>query len=500
MKKILFYTFAVMAVMLASCGGNKGLESVLETVPKDTKGLAIADLNNINEKLKSEGEVTLQDLLMRSFGSEMNRVGKALLGEDSPIDFNAPAIFFESNEEPVFTFFVKGEKDFINFLEEEADMKLKERDGMYVDSDKVVFLSGNQAWVCPSGNLKVSDIRKFKELKKEKSFMSLKVAPKLLEGESDIMTYVNLSELGMIRDMEVSQAVSMLNLVFDDPKYAVSRMNFDTGKFVADLNVFNTKGEPAECAMHPAKIDLPSLNSFPGKGDVFGAIGIDSRLMGQITSKMQAFAPKEALDAINNIDGNIVFSLDISSAIEYNNRRYSYYDDYDYDYGYGEEIISFEGDSVMYAVEAIDETIGDLEDIVLTRTKKYDGPKFAVQVSYKNAADAGKVASQFQDLIKSEGYTMEVLGNKIYIAGGSPSGVSISTVSNEFEGASAGIAFVMEKISDPKVQMLSDYIKGAFLVWKGDNNDLSLQFTIDTKEGVNSLVTFMKLGSVASKM
>lgn len=458
MKKVLFCFCACLAFVFSSCGNKGALEDLLKTVPKTTKFAMVIDLTTINEKLNAEDGKSLQGLISSSFGSQMDPQAKAILSDESSINFNAPAVVFEFNEQPVVSFYVKNETDFIKFSGEQGET-LTKKDGIYVNSAEDLYLKDGQVWVA---RLSPSIVKNFSNLKKDNSFMSLKIADKMLDAGADVATGINISELGSIYDREAAQFVAALNLLFDDPQYAIATADFEKGKMMATLDVLNGKGDPSACAIHPANIDIASLSEFQAKGEVFGAIGIDTEFMQQVVSKIQAIgAPPAITTLLNTLEGNIVFSFDVSSYVNYMNNLYSYYDSYD--------------------------------------SSTPSMPSFAVQFTFKSPGDAHQAVSLFSNDIPT-GFNLQTNGNKVTLSCGNPMGVPITAVADYFKNASMGVAFTSQSMSNPKMQMLKDFITGGYLVWKNNGKGLSLELKLDTKKDQNSLITFFKLGSLAATM
>lgn len=461
MKKFIFCLFAAVAVILSSCGGNKSaIEKILKTVPKSSQGVFVTDLPGVNDKLKSDGYESLQQLLLNNMGSNMDAEAKSLLNEDSPIDFNSPGVGFEFNDQMVVSFYVTSQEAMKNYMKNKQNATFSEQNGVLVCSDGFTFMKDNQVWVC--NRLSASEVKTFANLDKDKSFLSNPASAKLLEEDSDIAACLSIG--GLSYDSESAQAVAALNLFFDDPTYVVGSVNFEKGKAVGSLEVLNSKGQIASCAVHPAEINVSALKEFPGKGDFFLVLGIDSQLMKQITSKIQNMGiPANVLSALDGIDGNVVMSVDVSSFLAYNQMdSYGYY----------------------------------FEDV---ESPSVPSPQFMIQVPFKSAEDAQSIQNML-NMIGSAGLNLFVSGNSLTVSSGVPEGAPISEVADDFKGACAGIAILTKYISDPKVQLVNQLVKGADIMWRNSSKGLSIDFTIDTKEGENSLVTFVKLSALGSNM
>lgn len=458
MKKTIFCLFAAVAVILSSCGGNKSaIEKILKTVPKSSQGVFVADLPGINDKLKSDGHENIQQLLLNNLGSKMDPEAKSLLNEDSPIDFESPAVGFEFNNQLVFSFYVTSQDAMKDYMKSKRNKTFSEQNGVLVCSDGFTYMKDNQVWT--ANRLSASEVKTFANLSKDKSFLANAASSKLLEDDSDVAVCLSIGGLGY--DSETAQAVAALNLFFDDPTYAVGSLNFEKGKVVGSFDVLNSKGQIATCAVHPAEINVSALKSFPGRGDMFVALGINSELMQQITSKIQNMGiPANVLSALDAIDGNVVMSLDLSSVLAYQMSSYNYYSE-------------------------------DMQSPSM--------PQFMVQIPFKSAENAQSIQNML-NMMGASGPDIAVIGNALTISSGVPNGAQISEVADDFKGACAGVAIVTQYISNPQVKLVSQLIKGADIMWKNSSKGLSIDFTIDTKEGENSLATFVKLSALGYNM
>lgn len=505
MKKILFCLCGVMAMVLASCGGKgTSLEDMLQTIPKDSKGFAVLNLKSLNDKLKADNaDQSLQSLINGAVGNQMPKELKNFLGEDSPVDFEGPMVVFETNQNPVISFYVKDEKDFRDMLEKEFDIKLKKNDGIYEgrEEDTYIYQKDKQVWICPGTDLSAKDIKKLYDQKEDDSVLSYPAIGKVMESDADMIGMANLAELKSMRvNRDFSQMMAGLNLVFDDPDILLVSANFDNGKATSTVGIYTAKGEPSKFAFQPAQINMQSLQSFPGKGDVFAAIGIDSQFMNTILSKIDSFIyDREQKAILASLQGNIVFSMDLSAILngEFGlaGPRYDYAYDYD------------EWDDTPLAVDSMKMAYADTvaaDDIFAEpypSTRDYNGPAFTVQAGFKSPSDAQRAANYINGQMNSTAQTsVNVEGSNLIISAGTQSGASIGKVASLFNGAYGGMVSLTENIKMPQVQMVSDLVKSFSIMLKPEGNGITINTQVETKEGQNALVTFFRLGAMAASL
>ena len=442
MKKLVFGLFAALMVMMSSCGGSKEVQKILTTIPRDTKAAIVVDFAKINEKLDKEGSGSLQELIISAFGNEMDAEARYFLGDESPIDFNSSAVFFEFNEEGVYTFYVKDPKVFRDALVEKCDMSLIEKDGVWCDEDNKIFQLDNQVWVAISRyTLSASDVKDLASLSDSKSIMDLEAAKKMVDRNGDISFLGNLNAIGS-SNREFAQMMMGLNMSFDDPAYVEADINFEEGKVVGSATILNSKGKIAKCAVSPSKIDMGELKSFSGRGNAFLAFNVNASMMDQALSKVRNMGiPEMVTDILGSLDGEIVISGDIATI----------------------------GSSV---------------------------PSIDAMVTFDNASNASKYASM-ANAILPEGISLRADGRKMFLSIGNASGAGIESVADKFNGSAGGFAILLDQIPDPKVSVVSEFISAASIISKPAGDGVEMELNIDTKPGQNSLVTILKFAGMA---
>lgn len=471
MKKSLFFLLAAIVALLPSCSKNGGydgsLEEVFRQIPKDSKMVVVINYKAIHDILTSSKDYTLQELVEDAMGRKEAEKVLAFIGEDSPIDSEAPTVLFEKDDTAVLTFFVTDEKKTAKLFDDELDLSLKEKNGYWSDEDDRCFMMDNQVWFVLNyrSDFTANEIKKMKDQDVEKSFASLDVAKRLSESKSAYAAIVNLDEMGEM-DRDIAQFMLAMNAVFDDPQYIEAYMDFKEGEIKCNASVLNRKCQPATCAIHPVKISQEDLKGFAGKGSFFGAIGLDPNIVNQIINKLQSFSGSfsgdrdfdEQIKSIaRTIDGTVVVSCDFSPT-----KTKTYNEEWDY--------------------------------------YETNDPTYTVMVPFKSASDASEAYAWLSHFFNSEYevFYIKAAENKLYISNAMTSdGASVSSVADMFNDACVGIAALNQGIAE--FEMFAKYIRAGSLVWKTKDKGLSLELTIEMKEGQNALITICEVAKMIRK-
>lgn len=439
MKKIIFGLFAAIIFVLASCGGTGDVKKILNTVPKDTKVAVSINIEKINSKLESDGE-SLSELILNSFGSEMDSKVKYFFSEGSPVDFNAPAAFFEMKNAPVLTFYSLDPEGFRSHLKSNMGYNLSQTKGVWSDSSKPdIFMKDNQVWFT-SGypRLQPEDFSGLASLNENESIMSLPAASEVFNHDSDVCALLGLEELSDSYS-DFAQFLSFTELIFDNPEYLGLYADFKKGEMTATAVVLDKKGKQAPTSINFAKIDTGKLKEYSGKGDFFFAMGVDSDFIDQAMKQAGRFGlPAEASVLLKTLDGNIVIS----------------------------------GNAMSFA-----------------NTGK---PDLTFSIGFKDNTSASTYAGLLGGMMPP-GVEITPEGKSILIKAGNPSGVGIEEVATDFDGAVAGVAFVTSAINDPKAAMASLWVKGGYVMLKPDGDSVKIELVIESSQDANSLSTLFSL-------
>lgn len=432
-----------MMLILSSCGGN--VNKILNTVPKESAIVMAADLSSINSKLQADGQ-TLPELISSTMGSEFNDEGRFFLGEDSPLDFDSPLVAFDLNHnDMVVTFYVKDEGAFREAVSERGNINLREKDGIWFDDEySRMVMIGKQVWI--GNSYRGLDPREIKALSVQdagKSIMAHEAAKEVLGGGSDVAILANTSSMGRL-DREMGRQLAMLEMVFDDPAFFGFEVNFEKGKAVAHGSVLDKKGKPSKMAYKLAKIDTGKLKDFKGKGAIFFASAIDPATVSQALDKMKGFNfPPDMTRVIKAINGNVAVSYNMDS---------------DNPYGDG---------------------------------------TFSATVGFSDSQAANSFVEMLREMSDGE-IAAKVSGDNVLFGFGNPTGVTVSEVANEFDGAVAGCAVITRELNYRGAALISDMVPSAHAVVKPKGDGIELEIVVNTTEGKNSLTTLFKLARIAN--
>lgn len=440
MKNIAISIFSAFLFILCSCS-SKEASDLFKSVPKDSAFLAVVNVESISKKMESTNADFWQTISGVTQGKKLPKEINVLSDKNSGIDYSMPILIFDRKGTSVLTFMIKDESAFKECLKKEG-IKLSSKDGIDTNSEHTVFISDKQGWFASDyPELSIDDIKLFKALDEESSMLSLQSVGELMEGKEDLACIISFVFL-MENDLMASKSSLMLNMLFDTPRYIEAKFNFNTGNLEGVFSVLNDKGATSSCSIKPAKINIAALKEFQAKGEVFFAIGTDSQLMEMIASQLRNFPvlPPEALDALKNIDGNIVFA---TSAEHYEDRD----------------------------------------------------PNVSMQITFNSPLAAENGRELVDDILGgTEDLQVSVAGKSLSFSAGAPSeGSSIGSVAAQFDGASLGTVALpsfLEKTVDPSV---ASVIKGFSLMGKVDGDNLQFHLTLNTTPGQNSLVALSKL-------
>lgn len=422
--------------MLVGCSGNDS-SSLLKSVPKDTGFLVVANIEKMHEKIGSD--VSLADSDLSNLGPSSGSMGKLLKVVFDPkagVDYNVPLIVFERKYSPVVTFMLSDKNAFEKTLAAKAGIKLMNEGGIKKSADNTVFISDKQVWLSPGyPELSKDDILLFKALGEKESVLSLQCAEKFLDSRANLSLLYSLSFLNGEEMLNPSYIMG-LNFLFESPKYVEAHINFEKGAVKGTLNILDSKGSIANCTIKPVKINMKSLKDFNGRGNMFFAMGADPAIMALVSMGLQnvPMVPRDAVDAIKNLNGNIILAVDIN----------------------GEE------------------------------------PGASVSLDFDNVEAAEKGRSLVASFLPEDKIGMSIAGNTLSaVYNDSQNGQPISDVASKFEGADIGIV-VVNHGNNAFRRFLPETVREFSLIGKSKGNALEFGLTLDTDPAQNSLLTILK--------
>ena len=443
MKKTTLSILCTLITLLCSCS-SKDATDLLRSVPKETGLLMTVNIGELNEKLKDGPQAQSVDIngIFSDLNTKHVELKKNLtvaLDPESGVDFSLPMLMFERNNAFVVTFILKDKSKFIKNLEQQNGTKITDSKGVKANSENTVFISGDQAWLGTDyPHITTDDINLFNALKEGDSVLSLERVAKTIDDKTDISCFLSLAYLNSVQPMSTQVALA-LNLLFETPRFLQVNASFLKGKIEGNLAILNEKGKIANFSMAPGKINIGELNSFPGKGDVFMALATDSKLMDQLAEQLKSFPtlPPNVMNAVKNIDGNIVISLGMNPPNQ----------------------------------------------------------GFTAQIGLKSP-DASNDLRNLIEMFGNDlnGITMTTQGNNFILSGGNNlQGASITEVSKKFDGASFGIVTLPGFLRASSDSDTAQVIQGVSLMCKPKGQQLEFFYTVDTPAGKNSLLSLIEL-------
>lgn len=275
MKKVLFF-ISMLAVMLASCADNHS-DELLKTVPANSTFVIMAHLDKMVSKLDDEGWSQLAKAVpqLTEKTGRFDARWNYFFSDESEVDFSYPLVAFNLDRAIVFTFYVKNPDRFRKQIQEKTETEFEVVDGISVCAGNTVFVRERQVWFTASyPRVDASDIAPLALQEESKSFLIREVSHRLIESQSDIVAVVNLVkslEGAWLRNERMA-----INLLFDNPGYMVSNINFTNLELTGESIFVNARNEPSPLALKTEPLEADSLKNFNGRGNIFGAVSVDS--------------------------------------------------------------------------------------------------------------------------------------------------------------------------------------------------------------------------------
>ena len=319
MKKTLLI-LSLILMMVTSCKkesqeNEEQISTLLSTVPAKASGVVVINLEEIlkdadykieNNKLVPGPEVKSIIENLPSYYQEYI----SNLPENSGIDLKEMVAFFDSGRFYL-TFLLNNENAFIKFVEEITQKEFtKESNGVKMTRD--IAVKGSQAWVCLSDNRRVDPelIASYKSLKNEESFESTSMGKKMMNGDNNIIGWMNIGKASeeIMNRQERAQAMLLAGLVFEDPEAVEFTGNLKKGRMETKVTVINSEGQPAKCVLPFEQVDVSTLKKLGSSCDFIGAFTITPALVNKFSRMMESFSGFMGFDinsVLQNINGTI---------------------------------------------------------------------------------------------------------------------------------------------------------------------------------------------------
>lgn len=439
MKKNLLLFLAFVAIMMSSCR-KTNVDELLQTIPQNTRCLAIFNTENLKDNLGKEGVEQLRKVLSQSHRNNADQTFEYIFSGDSEIDLSAPFCIFEFNNALIITCALKDEGKFRSELEEKTGIKFEKEKDIYYLADHTIFVSGKQTWIT-SGYPEVqpSEVNAFIHLPKSSSMAGNEYVTEMINQDADIASIMDIRE--MLASSSNMSASLWLNMAFRNPQYLASYVNFEKGSIIGDLTILNDKYKPAAFSLRPSNIDVSALKKFNSKGNLFVAAAFDSATISKIISQIENFAPipPEVLAALKNIDGTMAVSSYINS-------------------------------------------------------QSQQPGQVSAMITFKDNASASSCASFLTRMMADdtdEQIHCQTIDNMLLISSPGELGESIGSVANSFDGAGMGLVFDTTNL-DLEGQQFANAVSRVVLRLVDNGDSSTLRFNISTTKGQNSLITLLQ--------
>lgn len=441
--KVFLFILPLLAALISACKG-KDEEDLLLTVPADTNFFILADLKALSADLGSDGREKLEKALtaMQGGNEDIDARWEYVLSEKSETDFSAPMAFFETDGNTVASFYVKNADSFRKGLEEAMHTTFHENSGITADDKGTVFIKDSQVWFAqgyPYPALDAAKIAVLSQLGEKGSVLSLKAAKELAEGNADIISFINLNEsLAYSRD---NTERLIMNSIFDDASYVITRHNFEKGKATGETTLLNYKGEPAPLTFDIPKIDINGLKKFEGRGNLFAAISLDPEMMHSIVRALKNVKlpiPPDYQEVLESLDGVAAFSM--------------------------------------------------------TRTSPEDGPaSMAAMLTFENKNSASAASEICGALMGSHGVKVFTDDKRCNIFLGNQSGMGIADIADNFKGASMGIVFMPSFFDNATNVHVADCLQNFVITLHNERDGVKIKSILTTTSDQNALITLLEL-------
>lgn len=444
MKKLIFI-LSVFAIAISSC--SKSHKEILKTVPADSTIVAIVDMESLASKIGAEGRKELQQILDDNYTHDAMDY---LFSEDSDVDFSAPLVVFQRGGSSFASFYVKDAGHFRQAMEKAENCRFSKAGGVEASDNNRVFIKGKQVWLTGSyPEVTAADIEGFASLDEKGSVLSLPCADMLDEGGNDAVAIFNVARLYSDYYLDM-QSKLMVNMVFDDLAFVVSQINFNNGKVESETLFLNDSGDTAAFALPLSTLDVSDLKAFDGKGNMFGAFSLNSKLVNDLISQFgkMNFLPAPVMEFARQLDGPVAFALRQDSA---------------------------------YHVE----------------------PQMAVMLTF-SSSDAAEMASSFlAQQFKSESDMQDANvyaeGKSVRLFSGQQSGKSFGSYADSFRNTAAGVVISSDFYENLGDREVKNYLKDISIMLVPEGKGAKIVAELATVGEGNSLVSILKMANYYSQ-
>lgn len=316
--KSLLCLIAVVLTTFTSCKQESSdVSSLLATVPSSAGAVVGVNLKTVLEKadcevngssIKAGKELENWLATIKQPGSkgEMLRV---FLNSDSGVDPQGMVVFIDAYSTYATAMLADTDK-FISFVEEQTGGKFSEAEGGVKVCGNIAIY-GAQMWISSnSATIDAKAVKNYASLSENQNFLTKNVSKPVVEMESDIVAWGDISTLAksFLSFGEMAQYNVVIGALFDNPVSLALSVNFEKGKLNSKIKVLNDKGETAKFLLPTKKIDANVVKGLGGTADMVVAANISKDFTKKVEKMLSSFGGgmfDAYLKPLSCVDGTI---------------------------------------------------------------------------------------------------------------------------------------------------------------------------------------------------
>lgn len=313
---------AALVSVAASCSrrANDEVPALLGSVPSSAASVMVVNTERLLDDAgcKAQGLVVKRsgvaqevlDSLDRTRGG--NTLAARLLLSDSTGITHGSNVFFTDAYATYMTGLLDDTDVFKKWIEKSTGEPFADNEG--VQSSGNVAYKGTQYWVCVSrpGAIDQRAVASYSSLGEAQSFLSNVVAKKMEDPEHDILYWGDIN--AMIKQFvgqgftQVAGARIAVGMLFEDAAYTTGSLDCEKGALESEGMVLNSKGNPAKYLLPDQKIDIATVESMGGEGQLLFAMGYPAKLtekLQQLSGSLGGALPASMTDMLKPLDGTL---------------------------------------------------------------------------------------------------------------------------------------------------------------------------------------------------
>lgn len=314
---------AALVTAAASCSRstNDEVPALLASVPSSASSVTVVNTSRLLDDLgckvngmtikRSDVAQQVLDSLERSHG---NTLAARILLADSTGTTHGSNVVFSDAYATYMTGLLDNSETFKAWVEKRTGEPFSDNNG--VQSSGNVAFKGTQYWICTSRPEAIdqSAVGSYAALKEAQSFASNTCAKQLEDDDHDLLYWGDVNAL--IKNAVGSELTQLagarvvLGMLFEDATYATGTLDCEKGMVESSGMILNSKGEPAKYLLPEQKIDMATVESLGGEGEMLFAMGYPAKLtekIKQLSGSLGGALPQSMVNMLSPIDGTIAF-------------------------------------------------------------------------------------------------------------------------------------------------------------------------------------------------